>query len=226
MLKLKESYPLRIILCQEYKFGMTKDKPSWLSKWDWNLKLREPFCLSWIIAWCFRENYGKLNTLQVWFTKNSDSEFSNNRSMQKTSKNLGCLFSVVVPGYCLLIFLFHCFWQEPGSRNQNVGGTGWTRWTVRQGGRKLGSDQCWYERSRKEFDRPWKVLWFVCLSLEKVINFLLKVDLILNPKLTNLPLSSRYNVQVTGQSKFTYHRIYYLAEVLTSFICIYIVLSV
>ena len=184
MLKLKESYPLRIILCQEYKFGMTKDKPSWLSKWDWNLKLREPFCLSWIIAWCFRENYAKLNTLQVWFTKNSDSEFSNNRSMQKTSKNLGCLFSVVVPGYCLLIFLFHCFWPEPGSRNQNVGGTGWTRWTVRQGGRKLGSDQCWYERSRKEFDRPWKVLWFVCLSLEKVINFLLKVDLILNPKLT------------------------------------------
>ena len=49
------------------------------------------------------------NLTQVWFTKNSDSEFSNNRSMQKTSKNLGCLFSVVVPGYCLLIFLFHCF---------------------------------------------------------------------------------------------------------------------
>ena len=110
----------------------------------------------------------------MWFTKNSDSEFSNNRSMQKTSKDLGCLFSVVVPGYCLLIFLLHCFCPEPGSRDQNVGGTGWTRWTVRQGGRKLGSDQCWHERSRKEFDRPWKVLWFVCLSLEKVINFLLR----------------------------------------------------
>ena len=102
----------------------------------------------------------------------------------KQARTWGCLFAVVVPGYCLLIFLFHCFGPEPGSRNQNVGGTGRARWTVRQGGRKLGSDQCWHERSRKEFDKPWKVLWFVCLSLEKVINFLLKVDLIVNPKLT------------------------------------------
>ena len=165
---------------------MTKDKPSWLSKWDWNLKLREwgilppiNYCLivfgktmgystpySCVVykefRWCFKA------TTEVW---------------RKQARTWGCLFSVVVPGYCFLIFPFHCVYPEPGSRNQNVGRTGWTRWTVGQGGRKLGSDQCWHERGRKEFDRPWKVLWFVRLSLEKVINFSLKVDLILDPKL-------------------------------------------